>query len=301
MPETFEAVCREDGQRVDAYLASLRNDLSRAHLQRLIKDGAVHVNGRPVKPSTRLTLGDTLLVTIPDAAPTELLPQALPLRVLYEDADVIVVEKLAGMPVYPGPGHPDGTLANVLISRYPDMASVGSQKRPGIVHRLDMDTSGVMVVARTATAYLNLVQQIQDRSMEKVYLALVRGYPQPPIGTIDAPIGRSQGDRMHMSVSDRGREAITEYRTVRRYKGFALLEVRIHTGRTHQIRVHCAAMGHPVAGDAEYGGREPFLKRQFLHAHRLAFLHPVTGRRMEFTSELPEELQRALDGLEEAR
>ncbi|MBI4201634.1 MAG: RluA family pseudouridine synthase [Chloroflexi bacterium] len=296
--ETVRVVYPGDGQRVDAYLASLREDWSRAQVQRLIRSGRVLVNDATVRASNRLETGDVIVVELPDVELSGLAAQVLPLHVLYEDAHVIVLDKPAGLPVHPGAGHADGTLVNALIARYPEMAGVGGQRRPGIVHRLDADTSGVMVAARSPLAYLDLVRQMSQRQAEKVYLALVRGYPQPPTGVIDAPIGRHPTDRKRMALSSRGRQALTEYRTLGRYKGYALLEVRIHTGRTHQIRVHCSAMGHPVAGDVTYGGRAPFLQRQFLHAHRLAFTHPVGGERLEFTSELPEDLRQALDGLQ---
>ncbi|MBI4312009.1 MAG: RluA family pseudouridine synthase [Chloroflexi bacterium] len=299
MAETFRLTCQGDGQRVDAYLASLRKDLSRAHFQRLIQEGCVLVNGAAVKPSFKLSAGDAVSVTVPDAPTGDLLPEDLPVKVVYEDPHIIVLDKPAGTPVHPGPGHAQGTLVNALIARYPELAGVGGEKRPGIVHRLDTDTSGLMVVARSRLAYQGLIRQIRDRQVEKVYLALVQGYPQPPQGVIDAPIGRNPTDRKRMAVVARGREALTEYRIIRRFKGYALLEVRIHTGRTHQIRVHAVAMGHPVAGDRQYGRRASFLERQFLHAHRLSFQHPATGERVQYTSPLPEDLQRALEGLEE--
>jgi 23S rRNA pseudouridine1911/1915/1917 synthase len=297
MAETFQAVCPESGQRVDAYLASLRKDLSRAHLQRLIKEGHVLVNGAAVKPSAKLQAGDAIQVSVPDAPPSQLTPQELPLTVVYQDLHIVVIDKSPGVTVHPGPGHPAGTLVNALIARYPEIAGVGGEQRPGIVHRLDAGTSGLMVVARSPLAYQSLIRQFRDRQVLKVYLALVRGHPKPAEGVIDAPLGRNPRDRKRMSVVARGREALTEYHTVRRYDGYALLEVRLHTGRTHQIRVHLSTLGHPVAGDPQYGGRVPFLRRQFLHAHRLGFAHPATGEPVEFTSPLPEDLREALAGL----
>ncbi|MBI4340501.1 MAG: RluA family pseudouridine synthase [Chloroflexi bacterium] len=298
MPEPTLLTCLQEGQRVDAYLAAQRQDLSRAHIQRLIREGHVRVNGAVVKPSARMLAGDRISLYVPDPLPSAVAPEPLPLVVVYEDSHVVVVDKPPGLTVHPAPGHPTGTLVNALLARYPEIAGVGGSARPGIVHRLDAGTSGLMVVARSPLAYLSLVRQIKERSVTKVYLALVRGHPAPLAGVIEAPIGRSTRDRLRMAVVAGGREAVTEYRTLRQYKGFTFLEVRLHTGRTHQIRVHLSAMGHPVAGDPQYGGRTPFLKRQFLHAHRLGFQHPATGESLELTSPLPEDLERALEGLE---
>ena len=213
---------------------------------------------------------------------------------MYEDDHVAVVDKPAGLTVHPAPGHPDGTLANALLARYPELRDVGDRIRPGIVHRLDADTSGLIMIARTPAAYQSLQKQVKDRTIKKLYLTLVRGRPQPSQGRIEAPIARDPHSRQRMAIVEGGRTSTTEYKTLQMLKGFTMLEIKPHTGRTHQIRVHLSAIGHPVAGDAKYGGRVPFLKRQFLHAHRLGFLLPPTGKYVEFTSPLPPDLETAL-------
>ncbi len=287
-------VCSTPGERLDSYLAQLRGDLSRSHIQRLIHQGHVLVNGQPARPSTRLALGDQVQLHLPEAPSQELVPEALPLNIVYQDDQLVVVDKPAGLTVHPGPGHSRGTLVNALLWHYPELKEVGDPMRPGLVHRLDADTSGLMVVARTPLAYESLSRQMRSRTVTKVYLALVKGHPKPQEGVIEAPIARHPRDRQRMGVVAEGRQASTHYITVRLFKGFALLEVRPHTGRTHQIRVHMAALGHPVAGDAKYGGRVPFLKRQFLHAHRLGFDLPPSAKPVEFDSPMPPDLEAAL-------
>ena len=225
------------------------------------------------------------------------LPEKLPLRVVHEDEDVIVVDKPPGLTVHPAPGHPRGTLVNALLARYPELEAVGEPSRPGLVHRLDADTSGLMVVARSPDSYANLSRQIKERSFTKVYLALVKGRPQPAEGAIDAPIARNPRSRQKMGIVEGGRASLSEYRTMEALEGFTLLEVRPKTGRTHQIRVHMAATGHPVAGDSKYGGRAKFLRRQFLHACKLGFFLPSSGEPVEFASRLPPDLREALDYL----
>lgn len=298
MQQTTDLVCQEDGARLDTYVASLYPAKSRSQAQTLIRERYVRVNGAVRRPATRLRCGDNITVTMPDPEPSALAPQWMRLHVVHEDDHVIVVEKPAGLIVHPGSGHSSGTLANALLARYPEIEHVGSERRPGIVQRLDADTSGLLVVARTPLGYQRLIEEMRQRTVGKTYLALVRGHPRPPSGSIDAPIGRHPADRKRMAVVSTGRPALTEYRSRRRYKGFALLEVRIHTGRTHQIRVHLSAIGHPVAGDARYGGRVPFLGRQFLHASRLAFRHPLTGAYLQFTSQLPQGLSAVLHALQ---
>ncbi|MEK7777670.1 MAG: RluA family pseudouridine synthase [Chloroflexota bacterium] len=291
-------VCSTPGERLDSYLAQLLGDLSRSHIQRLIREGHVLVNGQTARPSTRLALGDQVQLHLPDAPSQELVPEAMPLSIVYQDDQVVVVDKPAGLTVHPGPGHSQGTLVNALLAHYPDLKEVGDPMRPGLVHRLDADTSGLMVVARTPLAYESLSRQMRNRTVTKVYLALVRGHPKPQEGVIEAPIARHPRDRQRMGIVAEGRQATTHYLTIKLFNGFALLEVRPHTGRTHQIRVHMAALGHPVAGDAKYGGRVPFLRRQFLHACRLGFDLPPAAARVEFTSALPPDLEGALATLE---
>ena len=288
----------DEGQRLDTYVAGLLSRLSRSQVQRLIQDGLVRVNGTPARPSARIKRGDSVHIeAVPQALDEKPLPEKLPLRIVHEDQDVIVVDKPAGLTVHPGPGHPRGTLVNALLARYPELEAVGDASRPGLVHRLDADTSGLMVVARSPDSYADLSRQMKEHSFTKVYLALVKGLMRPAEGAIDAPIARNPRSRQKMDIVEGGRASLTEYSTVEALDGFTLLEVRPKTGRTHQIRVHMAAIGHPVAGDSKYGGRAKFLRRQFLHACKLGFVLPSTGSPVEFTSELPPDLQEALDCL----
>ena len=293
---TESIICLVQGERLDSYVAGVRNDLSRSQVQRLIREGHILVNGRVARPSARLQRGDSIRVHVPEAPDEAVVPEDMPLRIIYEDMHVLVVDKPPGLTVHPAPGHARGTLVNALIARHPELESVGAPGRPGLVHRLDKDTSGLMVVALTQEAHASLSRQLRERTVTKVYMTLVLGYPEPPEGLVEAPIARDPRQRQRMGVVEGGRAAATRYRTVQRYKGYTLLEVRPHTGRTHQIRVHMYSIGHPVAGDARYGGRVPFLRRQFLHAHRLGFGLPPTGEQVEFESALPPDLEEALAG-----
>ncbi|MBI4199275.1 MAG: RluA family pseudouridine synthase [Chloroflexi bacterium] len=300
MSQTLSLVCDAPGERVDSYVARQRADLSRSQVQRLAHDGLLRVNGRPARASIRLKAGDLVELLVPEPPANLAMAEPMPLQVVYQDPDVVVIDKPPGLTVHPAPGHPRGTLVNALLARYPELRGVGDATRPGLVHRLDADTSGLLVVARTEAARLNLARQIEKHSVRKVYLALVRGYPDPPEGLIEAPVGRDPKNRKRMAVVPGGRSATTEYRRLQRFRGFTLLEVVPRTGRTHQIRVHLASLGHPVAGDKVYGGRVPFLDRQFLHAYRLGFRLPRSGEYVEFTSPLPEELEEVLGALSEA-
>ncbi|MEK7310589.1 MAG: RluA family pseudouridine synthase, partial [Chloroflexota bacterium] len=266
------------GDRIDRYLANAVPDLSRAQIQRLIDDSFVTVNNVPVaKASQRINDGDEIVVTIPPPAPTTLTPESIPLNVVYEDGDLIVIDKPAGMVVHPAAGHPGGTLVNAVLAHAPDLEGVGDERRPGIVHRLDRDTSGLIVVAKNDRAHRHLQSQFKDRVAQKLYLALVVGKPPSPTGRIEAPIGRDPKNRQRMAVTsgDSGRDATTVYRTVESFKQFTLIEAEPKTGRTHQIRVHLTFLGCPIAGDPLYatprsvGVRLPGLHRQFLHATRL--------------------------------
>jgi len=296
------------GQRLDVWLAAALPELSRSRLQSLIAAGHVRVGGRTVKPSLKVAAGATVTVEIPPPAETTLLPEAIPLRVLHEDADILVLDKPAGLVVHPAAGHASGTLVNALLAHCPDLAGIGGEKRPGIVHRLDRDTSGVMVVAKNETALRGLAAQFKRRGVAKEYLAIVRGAPRPPAGRIETPIGRSARDRKKMSATPAaGRPAITLYDTVESFGAASLLRVRIETGRTHQIRVHMAYLGHPVIGDALYGRQrrdalpaEP-PPRQMLHAARLEFDHPRTGLRMAFTAPVPEDMREFLSSMARLR
>ncbi len=288
----------EAGRRVDQVVAERIPALSRSRVQRLIAAGLVTVNGRPVRPGDRLRPGERLEVVIPLPEPAELRPQEIPLSIVYEDADVVVLDKPAGLVVHPAPGHPHSTLVNALLARYPDLA-VGGALRPGIVHRLDRFTSGLIVVARNDAAHQALVAQQKERTMLKAYLALVDGHMPEREGVIDAPIGRHPRRRRRMAVVSGGRPARTAYRVLEELGPYTLLEARLETGRTHQIRVHLAHSGHPVLGDDVYGRRGGILGlgRQFLHAYRLGFRLPGSGVYREFRSPLPEDLASVLEGL----
>jgi 23S rRNA pseudouridine1911/1915/1917 synthase len=299
-----------DGVRLDRFLVSVVADHSRSQLQRLIKDGQILVAGQQVKANHPVRTGDVVTVDLPapvDATPR---PEALPLPILYQDPDIVVVDKPAGMVVHPAAGHAEGTLVNALLHHVTDLSGVGGEKRPGIVHRLDRGTSGLMVVAKHDRAHEELARQFHDREVEKEYTALVWGEVQAG-RRIDAPIGRDPSNRKKMSAkARRARHAVTRIAAAEHLgRVLTLARVAIHTGRTHQIRVHLSAIGHPIVGDSLYGGVHrrvagdiravQHLERPFLHASRLAFDHPSDGRRMEFTSELPVDLQAVLDEVRE--
>jgi 23S rRNA pseudouridine1911/1915/1917 synthase len=280
-------------------------DLSRSYAAQLIEGGHVSVNGAPAtKPSHKLKASDTISVEIPAPQPSDLQAEAIPLTIVYEDADLLVIDKPAGMVVHPAPGHSGGTLVNALLAHVPDLElDMGDESRPGIVHRLDKDTSGLIVVAKRRPAHDALARQMASRAMLKEYIAVVYGHPNPAAGTIDAPIGRDPRDRQRMAVVQGGRPARTRYSVERDLGPYSLIKVRLETGRTHQIRVHMASIGHPILGDPLYGKRtlkdaaSLGLTRQFLHAHKLGFTLPSSGEWREFVSELPEELQAVLESL----
>ena len=303
---------------MDRWLARTRNTgLSRNRLQQLIADGRVLVNGRAAKPSLKLKAGDKLEVSVPPRRRTRLAPEAQPLVIVHEDDDVLVLEKPAGLVVHPGAGVQSGTLVNALLHHAPEIATVGGEGRPGVVHRLDRDTSGLLVVAKTEAAYLALVEALRERTVSRVYHALVWGDTGPNEGVIDLPIGRDPKDRKRMAVirGPAGKTARTRWRVLERFGPVTLLEARLETGRTHQIRVHMSAVKHPVVGDPTYGGRVKkmlslrqsersladallrLLRRQALHAAELEFVHPISGERLHFRSDPPQDFREALERL----
>jgi 23S rRNA pseudouridine1911/1915/1917 synthase len=298
MDKVYNFIADKPGVRLDKYICEKLGELSRARVQKLIADGFVTVNGQLAKAGLKLNAGDRLKVTLPPPPPSPLTPEAMPLNIIYEDDDLLVVDKPAGLTVHPAPGHTAHTLLNAILARFPHLASLGDSLRPGIVHRLDRDTSGVMAVAKNSSAQARLIEQFRARSVAKAYLVLVKGKLTPESGVIEAPVGRDPRDRKKMAVVTKGREARTEYRVMKYIGDYTLLEVRPETGRTHQIRVHLAAIGFPVVGDKVYGVKSPFLSRQFIHASRLGFKLPSSGNYMEFKSELPADLAQALEYIE---
>lgn len=285
--------------RLDRFLANQDVGLSRARLQRLIREGYVTLNGGLAKASAIVKQGDRVSLQVPPPQPLSLKPESIPIRIVYDDVHLVVVDKPAGLTVHPAPGHPSGTLVNALLALYPNLPGIGGWQRPGIVHRLDKDTSGLMVVAKTDDSHHGLSNQIQERRILKGYTALVHGPVVDDEGIIDAPIDRDPCNRKRMAVVEGGRASQTRYVVVGRYYDYTLVEVFPTTGRTHQIRVHFASLGHPLVGDTLYGGRSDLLERQFLHAHMLGFEHPESGEYVEFRSPLSSDLQRTLEILEQ--
>jgi 23S rRNA pseudouridine1911/1915/1917 synthase len=294
MDKEYSLVADEQDERLDKYVCRKLTQLSRTRVQKLIAGGHITVNDQAAKPGLRLNLGDRLKVIIPPTPPSRLAPEAMPLNIFYEDDDLLVVDKPAGLTVHPAPGHPGHTLANALLSHFPHLADISDSLRPGIVHRLDKDTSGVMVVAKNSSAQANLAEQFKTHSVAKTYMVLVKGKLTPENGVIEAAIGRDPRNRKRMAVVAGGREARTEYKVIKYIGDYTLLEVMPETGRTHQIRVHLAAIGFPVVGDKIYGVKSPYLDRQFMHACRLGFSLLSTGEHVEFKSELPADLEKAL-------
>lgn len=292
-------------ERLDQFLAGLEDlGLSRSQLKELIDQGLVRLNGAPTKASYKLRAGDRITVEIPPPKELTTGPEAIPLDIVFEDQDLIVVNKPKNLVVHPAPGNYSGTLVNALLHHCGQLATLGAPLRPGIVHRLDKDTSGVIVIAKTDLAYRSLIKQIKDRTVEKTYLALVHGIPAAKEGTIEANIGRHPVNRQKMTVLDpagstRSREAISHYRVIKELGKYALLEVKIKTGRTHQIRVHLSHLKHPIVGDQVYGKKNEELKAegQLLHAYKLKFDHPRTGARVEFEAPMPAEMAEILKSL----
>jgi 23S rRNA pseudouridine1911/1915/1917 synthase len=291
---TFTA--EQEDERLDVFLADRFPDVSRSQIKRLIKSQAVTVNDQPSKPSYRVEPGDRITVHLPEEKEEPIRPEEIPLDIVYEDDHMLAVNKPAGMVVHPGAGHSSGTLVNALLAYLPAIADVGGLERAGIVHRLDKDTSGVLLVAKDPDVLSALQRQFKRRQVRKSYLALVEDQVYPPEGIIEAPVGRDRKRRKQMSVRRSGRPSVTQYRVIESFPEHSLLEVRPHTGRTHQVRVHLAWMGYPLVGDRTYGRRRQRLlkQRHFLHAQEIEITHPVSGESLTVTAPLPPELQTVL-------
>ncbi len=292
----------DESCRLDKYIAEKNKDLSRAIIQKLISEEKILVNGKKTKNSYKVNPGDIVTIeNIEAKEDTYLKPQKMDLDVIFEDDDIIIVNKEKGIVMHPGNGNPDGTLANAILERCKDsLSGIGGTIRPGIVHRIDKDTSGLVIIAKNDNSHIKISKQIQERKVSKTYIALVRGLIKENEATINMPIGRSTKDRKKMAVTKNGKEAITHFKVLKRYDGFTLLEVKIETGRTHQIRVHMAEIGYPIVGDEVYSnGKNPFgVRGQMLHAAKLEFAHPATNEALTFEAPLPEYFQKVLNQLE---
>ena len=296
MIRQLTATSEHAGVRLDAFL-SADGQLSRSQAARLIEEGRVAVDGRPAAKSCRVAEGQQVTVDIPEVKDTAVEAQDIPLDVVYEDGDVIVVNKPTGLVVHPAPGHPDGTLVNALLHHCGDsLSGIGGEKRPGIVHRIDRDTSGLIIAAKNDAAHVGLSAQLQDHTLSRIYHCIVTGNLREDTGTVDAPIGRHPVDRKRMAVVADGRRAVTHWRVLERFQGFTYVECRLETGRTHQIRVHMAHIGHPILGDTVYGNKKEVkgLQGQCLHAVGLRFIHPRTGEPVELSCGLTEEFEEQL-------
>ncbi len=294
--------------RLDSWLSKHLPDLSRTRIQSLIKAGFVTINGHPVTSRSSIAAGNKIRIEVPPPQSTELVAQDIPLTVIHEDQDIIVINKQSGLVVHPAPGHSSGTLVNALLHHCNDLAGIGGELRPGIVHRLDKDTSGIMIIAKNEKTMTELMRQFKSGSVHKEYIAIVHGTPNPSRGRITTCIGRSARDRKKMAVTTRmGRNAVTNYEVMETFSSSSLLRLHIETGRTHQIRVHLSYVGHPVVGDKQYGGGKckcdlPIeIKRQLLHAELLAFIHPATGKQMSFKASMPDDMKTVIEMLKATR
>lgn len=295
--ETFIVKKEQENNRIDLYLSKLKEDISRVTIQRLISEEKVLVNGKKTKASYKVQENDKITLEEDEPKEVSIKAQEIPIEIIYEDNDIIVVNKPKGMVVHPANGNPDGTLVNAIMAICKgSLSGIGGEIRPGIVHRLDKDTSGILIVAKNDKAHINLSEQIKNHEVQKTYIALVKGIVKENEATINMPIGRSTKDRKKMAVNKNGKNAITHFKVLKTYKNYTLLEVRIETGRTHQIRVHLTQIGYPIVGDTTYsnGKNEWGVQGQCLHAKSLKFKHPITGKEMYLEAELPEYFQEIL-------
>ena len=296
-----EIIVNQANERIDSYLAK-KEELSRVMITKLIEEKQILVNEKQVKPSYKVQIGDRVTIEVPEPKITTLEAQEIPLQIVYEDDDIIVVNKEKGMVVHPAAGNPDGTLVNAIMAHCKgNLSGIGGELRPGIVHRLDKDTSGLLMIAKNDKAHIHMSNAIQNREVKKIYIALVRGVIPENEATINMPIGRSTKDRKKMAVTKNGKEAITHFKVIKRYKKYTLLQIKIDTGRTHQIRVHMAEIGYPVVGDSTYSnGKNEFgVEGQMLHAKSLDFKHPITEQPMHLEAPLPEYFEEVLKILDE--
>jgi 23S rRNA pseudouridine1911/1915/1917 synthase len=297
----FFTVENQEGERVDKYLSEVLENRSRSYIQKLIKDQCVIVNQKPVKASYRLLVGDRVEITLPEIKELDLIPEDIPLDILYEDEDVLVINKPKQMVVHPAPGHLTGTLVNALMYHCSGLSGINGTMRPGIVHRIDMDTTGSLVVCKNDVSHQSLAEQLKEHTIHRVYEALVHGSVREDSGTIDAPIGRHPVERKKMCINPKnGRHAVTHYKVLERFEAYTYIQCELETGRTHQIRVHMASMGHPLLGDSVYGPRRcpfPGLKGQTLHARTIGFIHPRSGEYLEIDAPYPKYFIELLDRL----
>ena len=301
MEKVVIKVTENENKRLDIYISEAYKVLSRTAIKRLLEEEKIHVNGKVEKTSYKVKNGDNIEIEIPEAKETKLEAQNIPVPVIYEDKDIIVVNKPKGMVVHPANGNPDGTLVNAILAMCKgSLSGIGGEIRPGIVHRLDKDTSGLLIVAKNDEAHIKMSKQIQDKKVEKRYIALVRGNVPDDEATIDMPIARSKVDRKKMAVDKNGKEAVTHFKVLKRYGNYTLLEIKIDTGRTHQIRVHMSYIGYPVVGDSVYSsGKNEFgVEGQMLHARYLKFKHPITGKELNLEAPLPEYFEKIIKQLE---
>ena len=297
----YKITKNEENIRIDKLISDLEKDISRTAIKRMIEQGSILVNQRQVKTSYKVASEDTITINEEEPREADLLPQDIPLKIIYEDEDILIINKEKGMVVHPGNGNPDGTLVNAVMAKCKgSLSGIGGKIRPGVVHRIDKDTSGLVIIAKNDKAHINISEQIKNREVKKVYVALVRGVISENEAVINMPIGRSTKDRKKMAVSRNGKEAITEFEVLKRYKDFTYIKLNIKTGRTHQIRVHMSEIGHPVVGDEVYSnGKNPFnVKGQMLHAKELEFVHPTTNKKVKFEAPLPKYFKNILEELD---